>query len=92
MVDIFDAITGRWTSTSSGAGSLSVARSSLAAAGAGDKIVFAGGRCDCKGLYSFHDSPSNYSGGLVTVDIYDVTTGVTSPLANGTPLQLVQVP
>ena len=44
-VDIYDSNTGLWNSTATGAGSLSVARYWLAAASAGTKVVFAGGRC-----------------------------------------------
>lgn len=42
-VDIYDVSTSQWNSTSTGAGQLSVARSDLAAAAAGSKIIFAGG-------------------------------------------------
>ena len=42
-VDIYDVSTGTWNSTATGAGQLSVARWGLAAAAAGNKIVFAGG-------------------------------------------------
>ena len=58
-VDIYDTITGRWASSNTGAGSLSVARNGAVAAAAGDKIVIAGGA----------DTPT------ATVDIYDVLTG-----------------
>lgn len=43
-VDIYDVSTGQWTSSGTGAGSLSVARYLLAAAGVDNKIVFGGGR------------------------------------------------
>lgn len=43
IVDIYDVSTSLWNSTSSGAGQLGVARSRLAAAAAGSKVVFAGG-------------------------------------------------
>ena len=42
-VDIYDVSTGQWNSTSTGAGSLGVARYLLAAAATGSKVVFAGG-------------------------------------------------
>ncbi len=42
-VDIYDVAAAQWSSTATGAGSLSLARDSMAAAGAGSKIVFAGG-------------------------------------------------
>lgn len=43
-VDIYDVNSGQWSSTSTGAGSLSAARFDLAAASLGNKIIFAGGR------------------------------------------------
>lgn len=45
-IDIYDMNTGQWSSTSTGVGSLSLARTLLAAAGLGNKILFAGGRYD----------------------------------------------
>lgn len=43
VVDIYDVLTQAWNSSSTGAGQLSVARAHLAAASAGNRIVFAGG-------------------------------------------------
>ena len=43
VVDIFNIQTMSWSSTSTGAGSLSVARAGLSAAAAGELIAFAGG-------------------------------------------------
>lgn len=43
-VDIFDVVTGIWTSTSTGAGSISAARSRLVGVRLGDdRVMFAGG-------------------------------------------------
>lgn len=42
-VDIYDVTTGVWSSTATGAGSLSDARELLVGAGANNVIVFAGG-------------------------------------------------
>ncbi len=66
VVDIYDASSGTWSSSS---GSLSVGRQSLAAASAGNKVVFAGG-----------ENP----GALSTVDIYDASSGTWSS-SSGTP-------
>ena len=43
IVDIYDVTTAVWRSTATDAGSLSIARQALAAAGAGLKAIFAGG-------------------------------------------------
>ena len=59
-VDIYDTLTQVWTTSG-----LSVPRHSLAGAGAGNKILFAGG-VNTNGVY------------FKTVDIYDVTTGTWS--------------
>lgn len=69
-MDIYDVSTGKWQSTSTGAGQLSVGRTRLAAAGAGTKVVFAGG-------YSADGVASD------AVDIYDVATGKWSSTGTG---------
>lgn len=43
-VDVFDVDNYQWQSTATGAGQLSVARAYMAAASAGTKLLFAGGR------------------------------------------------
>lgn len=45
-VDIYNVTSQSWTSSSTGAGSLSAPRSLMAAAAAGTKVVFAGGVYD----------------------------------------------
>lgn len=49
-VDIYDVTTGKWNSTAH----LSVPRASLAAAAAGNKIVFAGGEYGASGEYGMN--------------------------------------
>lgn len=68
-VDIYDIVTGLWNSTALGAGSLSIARGSLAGAGAASKIVFGGG--------------NSASGAVNTVDIYDTNTNMWISTATG---------
>lgn len=43
-VEVYDESTGTWNTTATGAGSLSIARSDLAAGAAGTKLIFGGGR------------------------------------------------
>lgn len=85
VVDIYDVNMNLWNSTSTGAGSLSVARALLGAAAAGTKIVFAGG------LYVIYPTATKLSAHfsdtigttLATVDIYDVTTGIWTSTGTG---------
>lgn len=69
VVDIYDSSTGTWNSTSTGAGELSMARAYLAAAAAGNLMVFAGGQ--------------NGSSYVATVDIYDASTSVWRSTSTG---------
>lgn len=69
IVDVYDVLTGTWNSTSTGVGQLSVARDGLAAASAGNKVVFAGG--SGAGFFS------------ATVDIFDVASGAWNSTTTG---------
>lgn len=84
VVDIYDVVTRTWDSRAR----LSKPRGELAAAGAGTKMVFAGGLyVHC--LFPVLSCSSGFSGGpepyiaVTTVDIYDIVTGVWTSSISG---------
>lgn len=84
-VDIYDAETGEWNSTSTGAGSLSLARDAIAAASIDTKAIFAGGQCGahCVQLTPSYLHRSWTLGAVNVVDIYDAQTGLWIHSATG---------